>query len=415
MGSTVFRALPVRRGDAFLLRTDRGTYLFDGGDLGGGLPAMLRERLAGKLRAVVCTSASPERLGGVLDLMEAGYPVGEYWLPETVLDLLVVARGFDGGDSDWLARCGLPVSAGSVAPSSPLPFAAWNHSLSGGATLALLCAAACRGELPPAPCPPTTGGAYLAVMAQLLDSPAGRDSLGDLLLSALAGRADDPAGLAVLCGRMLAAESDTLPVAGRDPRRDVARGLALAVLFEGVSAGGASIRFFRQTNRLEEHFMPLHPLMCLNGVPAPEGARKTLPASAGTVFRAARALAAPGDGLVFRYGSGRCGALFCSDSSMTFLGRSNVLPVDRPTVISAPQLGGVGRDEAYARIVSDNPGKDVWVRSHVSFARKVSEAFRRLPVKYCLRNCADRTVQEVFLAFSGRRWEKRSGADCDCS
>lgn len=417
MGSTVFRALPVRRGDAFLLRTGRGAYLFDGGNLGGGLPAMLRERLVGKLRSVVCTSASPERLGGVLDLMDAGYPVGEYWLPESLLDLTTAARGFDGGFPDWLARCCLPVSAEPPFPILPtLPPVAGDVPLSGGATLALLCAAACRRVLPPVPRPSTPGAVFLAVMAQLMDGPSGggRRQLRDMLLATLSSRREDAPELAVLCGRMLAAEAEKLPVAGRDPRRDVARGLALAVVAEGLLTRPVPVRFFRQTNRMEEHFVPLHPLMCLNGVPAPEGERKVLPASAGTVFRAARRLSGPGSGLVFRYGSGRCGALFCSDSSMAFLGRGNALPVDRPTVISAPQLGGVGNDDAYARIASRNPGKDVWVRSHVSFARKVSEEFRRLPVKYCLRNCGDRTVQELLLAFTGKGWKKLSGSDCTC-
>ncbi|MGE4194033.1 MAG: hypothetical protein AB7E51_11645 [Pseudodesulfovibrio sp.] len=417
MGSTVFRALPVRRGDAFLLRTGRGAYLFDGGCLDSALPGMLRERLVGKLRSVVCTSASPERLGGVLDLMDEGYPVGEYWLPESLLDLILAGRGFDGGFPDWLVRCSLPVPAEAAFPiPSTLPPVAGDMPLTGGATLALLCAAACLGELPPAPRPMTPASAFLAVMKQLLDDKSGEggDRLGGLLLATLDRRRGDAADLAVLCGRMLAAEAEKLPVAGRDPRRDVARGLALAVLAEGLMARDVTIRFFRQTNRLENRFIPLHPLMCLNGLPAPGGKRKVLPASAGTVFRAARALSGAGAGLVFRYGSGRCGALFCSDSTMAFLGRGNVLPVDRPTVISAPQLGGVGNDEAYARIASRDPHRDVWVRSHLSFGRKVSEEFRSLPVKYCLRNCADRTVQEVLLTFSGKGWEKRSGADCSC-
>ena len=149
MGSTTFRVLPVDRGEACLLTTRRGVYLFDGGGLGGDLVRLLRDRRVGRLRAAVCTAATAGRLGGILELMDSGYPVGEYWLPEGLRDLARAAQGFDGGFPDWLARCGWPVPPDALS-SGPdtFPPSLGGDPLAGAAELALLGAAACTGRLP---------------------------------------------------------------------------------------------------------------------------------------------------------------------------------------------------------------------------------------------------------------------------
>ncbi len=75
---TQFRVLPVRDGDAYLLKSRRGSYLVDGGGLGCGLPELLRERKVRKLRAAICSSARPEKLGGILELIGSGQAVSEF-------------------------------------------------------------------------------------------------------------------------------------------------------------------------------------------------------------------------------------------------------------------------------------------------------------------------------------------------
>ncbi|WP_207262693.1 hypothetical protein [Desulfovibrio sp. Huiquan2017] len=423
MDSTTFRVLPVERGEACLLSTRRGTYLFDGGGLNGGLPRLLRERRVGRIRAAVCTSASPGRLGGILDLMGSGYPVSEYWLPEGLRALATAVRGFDGGFPDWLVRCGWPVP---VAASFPVPGTlppVGDGPLGGGAMLALLGAAACMGGLPDRP-RPLTPKSTLASVAEMLLSRAAGPGGGGLLPLCLDGLGkaggDDPGAWAVLCGRLLARRAEGLAVSSHGVAREMAGTLALAVTAEGLLArDGGRVRWFRQTGRLEEHLVPRHPVMCLNGLPQPDeaGCAGGLSAgrlSASSVFQAIRRLGASGAGLVFRYGDAECGALLCGNSKLSFLGRRGTLLLTRPSVVAAPQLGGLGGEEAYARIRSTDPVSDVWVRSHGSHARRVAEGFRRQAVRCCLRNCRDRTLQEILFAFVRGRWRRLSGGSCTC-
>ncbi|MGE4422629.1 MAG: hypothetical protein AB7D39_10045 [Pseudodesulfovibrio sp.] len=419
MDSTTFRVLPVDRGEACLLTTRRGAYLFDGAGLAGNLPRLLRERRVGKLRAVVCTSASPARLGGILDLMDGGYPVGEYWLPEGLRALALAARSFDGGFPDWLVRCGWPVPVEASFPvPDTLPPVGGGHPLTAGAVLALLGAAACTGRLPSRPRPMTPAAAFSAVAELLLERASGPGG-GDLLplcLDALGrGAAGGPEARAVLCGRLLARHAEGLAVSRRRVAREVAGTLALAVAAEGLLArGGVRVRWFRQTGRLEEHLVPRHPVMCLNGLPAPDAPGSPDRVSAACLFQTVRRLNAPGTGLAFRYGNADCGALICGNSTLAFLGRRAFLPLTRPTVITAPQQGGLGGEEAYGRIRSVDPSADVWVRSHDSHARRVAEGFRRQAVRCCLRDCRDRTVWEILLAFDRGRWKRLPSAACTC-
>lgn len=418
MDSTTFRVLPATRGEACLLTTRRGTYLFDGGALSGGLPRLLRERRTGRVRAAVCTCASTDRLGGLLDLMDSGYPVGEYWLPQELRDLTLAARRFDGGFPDWLLRCGWPVTVEASFPvPDTLPSVRSGRPLTSAAVLALLGAAAATGRLPDAPRPMTPAATFSAVAEMLLaDAPGKGGGLLPLCLDALERGADrDPGTRAVLCARLLARRAEELPVSRRRTAREAAGTLALAVAAEGLLArDGVRVRWFRPAGRLVEHLVPRHPVMCLNGLPAVNEPASGGRVSAACLIQAVRRLNAPGSGLVFRFGNADCGALVCGHSALGFLGRGGFLPLPRPTVVTAPQQGGLGGEEAYARIRSARPERDVWVRSHASHARRVAEGFLRQTVRFCLRDCRNRTEQEILLAFAGGRWRRLSGGVCTC-
>ncbi|WFS62544.1 hypothetical protein LF599_18105 [Pseudodesulfovibrio thermohalotolerans] len=415
----MFRMLPAYSGDACLLTTRRGTYLFDGGILCGDLSRMLRERRVGKLRVAVCTSASPERLGGILDLMESGYPVGEYWLPDSLRVLAAAARDFDGGFPDWLVRCGWPVPVEASFPMpNTMPPVQEGHPLTACAELALLGTAACTGRLPVEPRPLAPAETFPAVSRMLLSSLAetGNGGLLQLCLDAL-GR-DEKRNLpasAVLCGRLLANRAEALPPSTHRVARQVGMTFALAVMAEGLLArGGIRVRWFRQTGRLEEHLVPRHPVMCLNGVEAADRGAEPRRMSAASLLQAARRISVPGAGLVFRYGDADCGVLVCGNSRLSFLGRRGVLPLARPTVITAPQLGSPGGEGAYGRVRSADPGADAWVRAKCFRSRRVAEGFMRQAVRYCLCNCRDRTLQEILLVFDRGRWRRLAGGVCTC-
>ncbi|WP_272700960.1 hypothetical protein [Desulfovibrio sp. Fe33] len=419
MDLTIFRMLPASSGDACLLTTRRGTYLFDGGTLRGDLSGMLRERRVGKLRVAVCTSASPERLGGILELMESGYPVGEYWLPDSLRALAEAARGFDGGFPDWFVRCGwsVPVEASFPMPNTMSPVQG-GHPLSACAELALLGAAACTGRLPAEPRPLSPAETFPAVSRMLLSSreAAGNDGLVRMCLDALDRKGgQDLSACAVLCGRLLADRAEGLAPSTRRVARQAGMTLALAVMAEGLLArGDIRVRWFRQTGRLEEHLVARHPVMCLNGVEAREIRTEPLRVSASAMLQAARRISISGNGLVFRYGDADCGVLVCGSSRLSFLGRRGFLSLARPTVIAAPQQGDSGGEGAYGRIRSADPGADVWVRANGFRSRRVAEGFLRQPIRYCLRNCRNRTMQEILLVFDRGRWRHLAGGPCTC-
>ncbi|MDC0336447.1 hypothetical protein OAN24_06110, partial [Pseudodesulfovibrio sp.] len=422
---TQFRVLPVRRGDAFLLVSPRGDYLVDGGELGNGVPKMLDDRKARKLRAVICTSACSERLGGVLELMEAGHTVSEYWLPQGLELLIEMGRRFNGDWEGWLHLLG----NGSDTPSSDtdkgwarfvqmLPQNETQRRLEGAAVLIGLGMVACLGWSP-----------YSKLSRKALWGEDHRDSLYGLsrffnwTLELLTERAASrwrenktamsriinrlgwrlfhgggPEDLALLCGRLLLAESELLPGGDERGTRAVVQGLAMASMTAALlTKNSAKLRFFRHTGQLEEHLVPRHPVRCINGVEVNPLIGLAPTAAPQTILHEARALSGHREGLVFQYGDSDCSVLFCSDTRMTFLNKIQRLELDRPTVITAPRQGSYIADRAYNHIESSVPKKNIWVRTHNPGMRKVSSFFTDQEHKACLHNCQDLTLQEILL------------------
>jgi hypothetical protein len=455
---TQFRVLPIRSGDAYLLRSVRGSYLVDGGGPESGLRLMLADRRTRALRAAVCSRVSPGRLCGVLELMEAGYPVGEYWLPEGLATLPRAALAFDGDWSGWrrLVRADADGEEGRTGPVDVRDTVGRTVDVCGGgmsgagaglvagaAMLVALGLAACldrdaaqrlvapgRGGAPGGG--PGPGGDPVRFLGRALSALAGRaaarsaaagererkdgpqwqgEVTGVLRLAGwrlLAGRG--PTDLAMLCGRLLLAEAER-PAHGVDG--GVLRGLALAAMAAArLARTGARLRFFRPVPRLVERLVPRHPLKCLNGEEVePVG---DLPATVSPegLLRILRRMIDPDNGLVFVYGEAACGALLCGDTRMTFLGRGQPVVLDRPTVVAAPRRGAATAERVYQAVVSGDSGRDVWVRGFLSPTRKVSDGFEAQRVKVCLNNCRTLAMQEILLEFAGGRWNREAGDDC---
>ena len=102
----------------------------------------------------MCSSTSPERLGGIIEIMEAGLPVAEYWFPERIEIVPEMARRFNGDWKGWLKLLGLPThnngndlegwygNAKPTPPDDPL------RRLEGAAILIGLAVTACLGRSP---------------------------------------------------------------------------------------------------------------------------------------------------------------------------------------------------------------------------------------------------------------------------
>lgn len=391
----------------------------DGGHMSGFLPEMLRERKVGKLRAAVCTSACPQRLGGLIDLMASGYPVAEYWLPEHLAALIDVGRRFSGDWVGWFRVCGWPVPNVNLPALAPDWRGVPDRFLVKAAPLSWLALVACTGELPPRRHDGYRSMEAVGAALDVLCNRAARrwpGSLSPLVQDALTRlmSGGGPAEVVLLCGRLLFHEAEAMPVKSDTGCRDVALGLSMALMAEALrERERLRWRLFARSGKREDYLVPRHPFRCVNGRETGLLRRQHGPAGPMIVFDTAATLTGPDRGLVYRYGDAHCGALFCGNTRLSFLGQ-NALNLSRPTVVAAPQRGEVEVDEAYGRIVSSNPSADVWVRSHFSFARKVSTGFREQTQRYCLHGCVHRAVQEILLAFSQGRWRPLAGNRCRC-
>ncbi|MBG0791516.1 MAG: hypothetical protein H0S80_13570 [Desulfovibrionaceae bacterium] len=382
----------------------------DGGDLSGELPEMLRRRLAGSLRAAICTFPSPERLGGILDLLADGYPIKECWLPARLGAVAALARDFNGDWPGWFALAG-----DHAPPAFPPPAPPSGDPRGPAAVLLGLALAGCPGGPVQIPSRAADPEAYVSmVLAGLIERaiPLWRTRNAGPMLRDTARALCRGGGFGELvftCGSLIMDEAGQRPAA--DIRARVAKGLALAAMASALTEGGPRVRYFRHTNGRQRNLVARHPIMCLNGVEAFPGA-SGLDATPLRLFRQAGRMSGSGRGLVFQYGDGRCGALFCGNSRLAFAAHGLSVTLCHPTVIAAPGQGGTALDAAYGRIVSLDPHRDIWVRTHFSYARKIAPSFRRLPNTLCLNNCVNRSVQEVVLEFGDGRWHRLAGMAC---
>lgn len=428
MNMTRFRALPVRRGDAFLLQSARGDYLVDGGASGCGLPEMLNDRKVRKLRAAICTGTRPERLGGVVDLLRSGKKINEIWLPSSVRAAIDAACRFNGDWTGW-RRIAARFGENAVCDlcdcvwfPSPDRREASPELDEAATTMLLLGFTLCIRKALSLPVFHDAASDQLGNMAHHLirhrlarsdGGGAGPSSARDSMVSLMSFASRDH--LVHLCADMLDEEADALPYPSRRSLKPLIAALSMmARLTVLCGESDACIRYFRHTGRMEGGLVPRHPFRCLNGVEESSACSRKGPLDADTVLHRFREIASVSRSLVFQYGDKACGALFCSDSRFHFLGQAGVLHLDRPSVITAPRQGNVSAASAYDRIVGGRGRDHFWVRTHYSNARKVTEEFRERANLLCLYNCVDLAMQEVLLAFEGQRWNRRAGGVCAC-
>lgn len=436
-----FRVLPVRCGDAYLLKSRRGDYLFDGGTDGCGLLEMLEDRKIRKLRVAACSNFCRERIGGILELMEEGFAVTEYWFPQGVDSLLEMARRFNGDWVEWLQqsrsrKASCSPKATNEGWDNPSKFTPRDSAgrLEGSAILLALGLTSCLDDPLYAHLPRSAflqkndnseaglHAFFAATLEQLSDRAANRwheqktsisrifQSIGRRLF--LGGTTED---LAMLCGRLLLAEADLLPGGEERGVRALVTTLALTVMTGAMMAKTpARVCFMVNAGRLEDALIPRHPIKCLNGYIANDLSGMPESVTPRDLVKQTRSITGHRDGLVYQYGDGKCSVLLCGDSKLPFFRRKEAVRLDRPTVIAAPRQGGPATERAYAHIRSSRPEKDVWVRTHYSTARQISTLFKSQVNKICLNNCHDLAMQEILLRHEKDGWHAISGGNCVC-
>lgn len=436
---TAFRVLPVRRGDAYLLHSSRGSYLVDGGGYGNDLPGLIEERRAKKLRAAICSSACSERLGGILELMEAGHAVAEYWLPEGIERVIESACRFNEDWREWakLFECEkaeINRSDRNRILTSGKPFPVSENRRLHGAAIMIELAWIGIGSTPHlSRISPlfnelsteenTLGQQFIQMLILLAERATIRRSANTQQVSVLCKQAgwqllqgSTPEELAMMCGRLLLAEAEILSGGTERGTKAVIQGLALATMAAALLSNTTTrIRSFRHTGQREDFLVPRHPMVCINGKEVDPHSVLPRSITPKAIHQMARQLSAHKEGLVFQYGDIGCSALFCGDSRMMFLDKNDTISLDRPTIITAPRQGNSAADRTYGRITSAFPQEDVWIRSHYSNARKISVYYKNQPNKICLNNCQNLTLQEILLNFSNNQWRTLAGGICACS
>jgi len=415
----------VRRGDACIIRCRRGDYLFDGGIRGCFLPAMLRERKIRKLRVAACTSLCAERLGGILDLMDAGFPITEYWLPDTMRQIARSATLFDGDWQGWL-HCvkAYPQSRENRDDKRQSWLNTDNDWWLIAAITLLELAHTAAAPVPGIPGGNGDAGNRLAALLDSLSSraasrwcaPLSGETILDTLTKQYALGGDTPA-LAKLCATMLLEEVALLP-GGED--RGIRSAVTTLVLTAMVAARLANsdtkVRFFATAPGLTEHLVSGHPIKCLNGADVSESIKgRGLANTPEDIMKLIKRYAGHRQSLVYQYGDSNCSVLLCGDSRFGFVGNGKNFNLDRPTVVLAPRQGNKTNERAYSRIQSKIPEQDIWVRSHYSYARKVASAFKEREAKLCVGNCHDYTLQEILLRHNDTLWTQIAGGVCACS
>lgn len=426
---TVFRMLPVRRGDACFIHGRRGDFLFDGGLDGCGLVSMLNERRIRKLRVVACTNPCRERLGGILDLMEADFPVTEYWFPKDVRDLCEAAGRFNGDLNRWisLAKGESPRSRPeydsdtTLSPSLSMDTPeAWLHS---SAALMLLALALCEGT--PRGWEDVSDRGLEQTFPILMERLSARSGKrwnggqnGHALFRAMSKQfasGGSSANLARLCGHMLLAEADRLPGGEERGVKAIVTTLALTAMTAALFATtSAKLRFLSIDQTQQDHLISGHPVKCINGSESNATNAPHPAATADAIFCMTKRFAGHHRSHVYQYGNAKCSVLICGDSKFTFMGKDGVFELTTPTVVAAPRQGNLATEKAYRHISSKAPEKDLWVRSHYSYSRKVSINFKNRKGKICLGNCQDYTLQEIMLRCTGHDWELLAGRSCVC-
>lgn len=423
---TQFRTLPVRRGDAFLLQSRRGDYLVDGGAPGCGLPEMLADRKVRKIRSVICSTAGPDRIGGVIDLLRSGFTPREIWYPESLETMVEAARCFNGDWSGWV-RCvtGNDLAANVKPESWPLASIAAQDAvqrrLCGATGLLLLAMSTCLGD-PPCLGASLAHGTVRHILEPLVTGLAQRCASGERAvpyggLSHLGWQllqAGSEVELILLCARLLRENVECMPGKSARKTKELVASLAMTAEFAALlTTVNSRIRLFRNTGRMEEQLVPRHPMQCINGIAVAPDAVRHVPPTPESILRLARSLHNRKRSLVFRYGDRHCGVLFCSDTRLRFLER-HPLMVDRPTVITAPRQGNVACAQAYERILTVNGADVIWVRAHSPGSRKIAEEFKQQTIPLCLTGCTTYATQEILLQATPMGWHPLSGGRCTC-
>jgi len=444
---TIFRALPVAQGDAFLLTTSEArAYLVDGGRRRAGVPSMPMQLAASGvpyLDAAIVTHTDRDHVEGIEDLLHEHFPVSEYWLPANWLDTIRHARRFGGDWQTWIAAVDeILRQRGLVTPDGGEPRRRRrsdddrrydDHALTadlaigGIATSALALATTKLEESTSSESFNHRRDALLARATEILKR--GEEWKDDAHVAEMLWYFNEYPSLPApnIAGGAAATLSRVATAAVEGVRSDAA-GLTrtLATIGYGSTALAMArsrylphrwhpqVRFFDYSGTVVDHAVAGHPMMiCVNGTEVTEPIEMphmvafelvTMVTRAATLSRINR------ESRVFRFSDGASEVLFCGDSALAFA--DNPITLDRPAIITAPHHGALSNAKAYARI----SGKRLtWVRSdEQNTTKRPCADYVALPRKYCTTCGGSPACVELIFDRATDNW-KTDASPCRCT
>lgn len=363
-----FIALPVKEGDAFLLRVPTGTYLVDGGKAKNGkIIKLLKEQGVHGLTAAILTHTDADHLNGIHDLMKYRFPVWEYWLPSTWLDIAyIVSRNKNINLDDWI--------------KTEKPLLAHNERKSND------------------------------VNDKILDNFLNQTrewGTGRVGINADEGKIRDclVSGGNLFSSMTLKFGRNTLE---NDKKNDLLNfGHCL------VSAGKtkAFLRFFDYRNKSLDYIVTNHRIRCVNGQEVSK------PLSVCTNLESLQYLTKVNrESRVFHYDDGICEILFCGDSNFSFFKKTSnsnmIYKLIKPGIVTAPHHGSKDNTDVY-EIVTHASGRCdnlIWVRSDKLCAERPCEAYKGLKQQKFCTTCVQQGPNIIDINFdsNNNQWISRN-------
>jgi hypothetical protein len=362
-----FEALPVGRGDAFLLRRDDTAFLFDGGQYVHQVSGFLQSKGLLRLKVIICSHNDSDHANGLIGLLKSSVEVDEVWLPVSWVEFLQAALV----QGDPWPVCLLREVQDAQGNAGSLEDI---YNSSGENDEAFY----------------QSDEAVDVQLERLMDAWLGYEDYNELLPPIRWS----PFWFPAIMGDKLFWDA-------------LFAGERIRKLMRLAYHRGCLIRFFQYSSPKGMPPFNRYGFVPINAI---EVGRMR---KARTLLRILALTQANRESLVFRCElDGDTCVLFTADSDLGFL-KGTPISVAKSSIITAPHHGSSDNASAYSLII----GNDLkWVRSDMKTMRRPCSEFRQQPVRFCtICPQATGSRQNVELRFARGRWKPApTTSACQC-
>ncbi len=363
-----FEALPVGRGDSFLLCDGESVFLFDGGQYYQQVANFLKDRAITTINTIICSHNDSDHANGIIGVLESSIYVEEVWIPGTWYAFIESAAQSHSWHQYLL----------KTIMDSPALLEKWQQ-----------CDINKYKE-------PKFGN------KDHIDNPSVKDRDIGMLIENLSESIDD-----VENHEFYIYTYPQIMYSKITPFADMIRaGNRIIKIIERAWNKGCNIRFFeydpsRSCCGAKINGTQFIPLNCTEVAKI-----KTY----GSIIDILCLTVANQESLVFRYDSNQDGSvLFTADSNLSFTASKIVF--EKPAIVTAPHHGSIDNASAYSKIQGDI----TWVRSDCKTKKRPCQEYARQPKRFCtLCNPASNSKQPVKLSWQKGVWNETDTRQCAC-